>query len=445
MPLLSTRSTRSLLAQSVFENSVLGGTGHWPVPAGDSPDGTATRLRVRKDAAVLDLVSVHPVGESPTGAGESSAPPIFRALSRCVLAVLLAVSITGSATAGVRVRDLVMVAGARDNQLVGYGLVAGLAGDGDKDPVYTKQTVANMLLDYGINVPPTTLSSKNVAVVMVTADIPAFIKPGARLDVHVASMGDAKSLQGGVLLQTPLLGANKRVYAVAQGPIAVGGFTAGTGGGGGATVTKNHPTTGQIIGGALVEREIPATMVRDNAIELLLREPSFTTAARMAAAINEKFTNAARSVDSTSVLVHLPDGVESMPVDFIARLEGIEVTPDTPARIIINERTGTIVVTARVKISNCAVSHGNVTINVASTLDVNQPGPMANVGKTAITPRTNTDVTEPKSRLVALPEMPSVEKVASALNTLGVTPRDVMAIFQAMKQAGALQAELLIR
>src|SRR5690606_28753823 len=180
-------------------------------------------------------------------------------------------------------RDLVMVAGARDNQLVGYGLVVGLAGDGDKDPVYTKQTIANMLQRYGINVPPSTLSSKNVAVVMVTADINAFMKSGGRIDVQVASMGDAKSLQGGVLLQTPLLGADNKVYAVAQGPISVGGFTAGTGGGGGASVTKNHPTVAQIIGGAIVEREIPTAIVRDQTVELLLREPGFTSASRMAA------------------------------------------------------------------------------------------------------------------------------------------------------------------
>lgn len=342
-------------------------------------------------------------------------------------------------------RDLVMVAGARDNQLVGYGLVAGLAGDGDKDPVYTKQTVANMLQRYGINVPAATLSSKNIAVVMVTADIPAFIKPGERIDVQVASMGDAKSLQGGVLLQTPLFGADNKVYAVAQGPISVGGFSSGQGGAGGATVTKNHPTVAQIVGGALVEREIPTTIVRDSVIELLLREPSFTSAARLAAAVNTVFTNSAHAVDSTSVQVRMPAGAEGFPVDFIARLESLEVTPDTPARIIINERTGTIVATSRIRISSCAVSHGNITINVASTLDVSQPAPFSERGRTVVTPSTTTDVTEGNSSLVALPDMPTVEKVASALNTLGVTPRDMMAIFQAMKQAGALQAELVIR
>jgi flagellar P-ring protein precursor FlgI len=346
--------------------------------------------------------------------------------------------------AGVRVGDLVMVAGARDNQLVGYGLVAGLAGDGDKDPIYTQQTIANMLRRYGINVPVTTLSAKNVAVVMVTADIPAFMKNGVRIDVQVASMGDAKSLQGGVLLQTPLFGADNKVYAVAQGPISVGGFTAGAGGGGGATVTKNHPTVAQIIGGALVEQEIPTTIVHDRTVELLLREPDFTSAALMAEAINEVFTNSAHAVDSTSVQVHMPAGVESEPVGFIARLENIEVTPNIPARIILNERTGTIVATASIHISSCAVSQGSIILNVASTLNVSQPNALADKGQTVVTPSTTTEVTEAKSSMVTLPELPTVEKVAAALNALGATPRDMMAIFQTMKQAGALQAELVI-
>jgi flagellar P-ring protein precursor FlgI len=280
---------------------------------------------------------------------------------------------------------------------------------------------------------------------MVTADIPAFIKPGARIDVTVASMGDAKSLQGGVLLQTPLLGADNKVYAVAQGPMSIGGFSAGEGGAGGATVTKNHPTTGQIVNGALVEREIPTSVVHDKTVELLLREPGFTSAALLSAAINAVFTNSARAADSTSVQVHMPEGAAAAPVDFIARLENIEVASDTPARIIINERTGTIVATSRIHISSCAVAYGNITINVASTLDVSQPNPFSSTGTTAVTPRTSTEVTETKASFITLPELPTVEKVAQALNSLGATPRDMMAIFMAMKQAGALQAELIIR
>ncbi|NGO39391.1 flagellar basal body P-ring protein FlgI [Limisphaera ngatamarikiensis] len=395
-----------------------------------------------------------PISHSPAGNLPLSRPGLRWARKRwtrwCTATLLgLLLFFSGpltvtSGAAGVRVRDLAMIAGARDNQLVGFGLVVGLAGDGDKDPVYTKQTIANMLQRYGINVPPTTLSAKNVAVVMVTADIPPFAKPGTRIDVQVASMGDAKSLQGGVLLQTPLLGADNRVYAVAQGPVAVGGFTGGQGGAGGATVTKNHPTVGTIIGGALVEREIPAEIVRDNAVELLLREPDFTTASRIAAAINNLFTNRAEAVDATTVRVTIPESWRDRPVDFIARLEAVEVQPEVPARIIINERTGTIVATSRIRISPCAISHGNITINVASTLNVSQPNPLG-AGTTVVTPSTTTEVTENKAGLVPLPELPTVEQVASALNSLGVTPRDMMAIFQALKQAGALQAELVIR
>src|SRR5438093_5729073 len=276
----------------------------------------------------------------------------MRRRSLLLLLALLVSPGTGFGT-GTRVKDLVMVSGARDNQLVGFGLVAGLVGDGDKNPIYTVQSVANMLQRFGITVPATTLQAKNVAAVMVTADIPAFLKPGVRLDVHVSSMGDAKTLQGGVLLQTPLLGDDGKVYAVAQGPLSIGGFGAGTGGGGGASVQKNHPTVAQISGGALVENEIPATVVHENFLELLLREPDFTSAARLASAINEKFTNSSIAIDATTVRVHVPPGFEALPVDFIARLEDIEVTPDTPARIVINDRTGTIVANARIKISNC--------------------------------------------------------------------------------------------
>jgi flagellar P-ring protein precursor FlgI len=368
----------------------------------------------------------------------------LRILRTAALAVALSAPLSGFAT-GVRVKDLAMVAGARDNQLVGYGLVVGLAEDGDKNPVYTIQTVANALQRFGINVPAATLASKNVAAVMVTADIPAFLKSGSRIDITVSSMGDAKSLQGGVLLQTPLLGIDGEIYAFAQGPLSVGGFSSGPGGAGGATVQKNHPTVAQIVNGALVEREIPVTLVHDHSLDLLLRQPDFTSAARLSAAINQAFPDLSQAIDSTTIRVHIPDGHEKNPVDFIARLEAIEVTPDTPARIIINERTGTIVATSRIKISRCAVSHGNLTIAIASTVDVSQPPPLSQGGKTVAKPRTDTTVTEDKAGLVPIPELPTLEKVASTLNSLGVSPRDMMAIFQAMKQAGALQAELVIR
>jgi flagellar P-ring protein FlgI len=367
--------------------------------------------------------------------------------SSVLFAVLVFLAFSFPAIADdVRVGDVVTIGGARDNQLNGFGLVVGLAGDGDKDPVYTQQTIANMLERYGLNVQAlvTQISSKNVAVVIVTADIPPFAKPGSRIDVLVSSMGDAKSLQGGTLLQTPLLGADNKVYAVAQGPVSVGGFTAGTGGSGGSSVTKNIPTVGQIVGGAIVEKEIPMSIVCNNTVELLLRDPNFISAAIMADAINSVFTNSARALDSTSVQVRMPEGTQDNLVDFIARLEDIEMTPDVPARIIINERTGTIVATANVHISSCAVACGNITINIASAPVISQPGAFANVGRTVKTQQTTTSVNESKESLVPFPEMPTVQEVAMALNSLGVTPRDMMSIFQAMKQAGALQADLII-
>lgn len=370
---------------------------------------------------------------------------MFPRVANLLAVIALLLSGPSGFAVGARVKDLATVAGARDNQLVGYGLVVGLAGDGDKNPVYTLQTLANVLQRYGLTVPALSISAKNVAVVMVTADIPAFKKPGSRIDVTVSSIGDAKTLQGGILVQTPMIGADGKVYAVAQGALSIGGLSAGSDGGGGATVQKNHPTVGQIMDGALVEREIPVEVVSDHHLELMLREPDFTSAANMAAAINEKFPNSSEALDSTTVRVQMPDALEGTTVDFISQIEAVEMTADTPARIIINERTGTIVATSHVRISSCAVSQGNITVSIASTLDVSQPNPFSQTGTTQVTPRTDTSVKEEKAAFVALPEMPTVEKVASALNALGVTPRDMMSMFQAMKQAGALQADLIIR
>lgn len=336
-----------------------------------------------------------------------------------------------------------MIAGARENQLSGLGLVVGIAGDGDKNPIYTVQSVANLLKSHGITVPAQALVSKNVAVVMVTADVPAFKKPGSRIDVTVSSMGDAKTLQGGILLQTPLTGGTDgQVYVVAQGPLSIGGISAGNET---SSVQKNHPTVGQIASGGIVEKEIPAEIVQNNMVEVLLREPDFTSAARAADAINLKFTNSAVAIDSTTVRVQVPAKYTGSEISFLARLEAVEVESDIPARIIINERTGTIVATTRVRISACAVSQGSITITIANTSDVSQPNALSQGGQTAVTPRTDAKVQEDKGSLVPLPEMPTVEKVAQSLNALGVTPRDMMSIFMAMKQAGALQADLVLR
>jgi flagellar P-ring protein FlgI len=343
-----------------------------------------------------------------------------------------------------RLKDLTLVEGGRDNQLVGYGLVVGLAGDGDSNAVSTLRSVANVLQRYGLTVNATDLKAKNVAAVMITAEIGAFLKPGARIDVNVASMGDAKSLQGGVLLQTPLVGADGRVYAVAQGPVAIGGFLGGAGGAGGATVQKNHPTVGNISSGAIVEREIPATFVRDNIVRLLLHNPDFTSASRMADAINAKWPAVANALDAATIAVTLPPGYRGRDVAFVADLGQVEASPDTLARIVINERTGTIVATSTVRLSQVAIAHGSLTITVTNNIGVSQPNAFNNSGKTTAVQSTQTDVNESKGGFTIINDPPSIDRLAAALNALGVSTREMMAIFQTLKRSGALQAELVI-
>lgn len=342
-----------------------------------------------------------------------------------------------------RVKDLALVEGGRDNQLVGYGIVVGLAGDGDSNAAATLRSVANVLQRYGITVSQNDIKAKNVAAVMLTAEIGAFLKPGARIDVNVASMGDAKTLQGGVLLQTPLLGADGRAYAVAQGPVAIGGFLGGAGGAGGATVQKNHPTVGNISSGAIVEREIPAVFVRDNVLRLLLHNPDFTSASRMADAINAQWPGIANPQDAATIAVSLPDAYRGRDVAFIADLGQIEASPDTLARIVINERTGTIVATSSVRLSQVAIAHGSLTISVTNQQGVSQPNAFS-PGQTTPVQSTQTTVNETKGSFTILHDHPTIERLAAALNALGVSTRDMMAIFQSLKRSGALQAELVI-
>jgi len=361
---------------------------------------------------------------------------------RFIFFTLLALVIAPALSAS-RIKDLTLIEGGRDNQLVGYGLVVGLAGDGDSNAATTLRTVANVLQRYGLTINPTDIKAKNVAAVMITADIGAFLKTGTRIDVNVASMGDAKSLQGGVLLQSPLLGADGRIYAVAQGPIAIGGFLGGAGGPGGATVQKNHPTVGAISNGAIVEREIPAVFVHDNTLRLLLHNPDFTSVARMTDAINATWPTAASAIDASTIRVKLPADFKGRDVEFISKLGDVESVPDTIARIVINERTGTIVATATVRLSHVAIAHGSLTITVTSNLNVSQPGPLSK-GQTTVTPSTNTSVNEVKGGFTVLNEPPTIERLAAALNALGVSTRDMMATFQTLKRSGALQAELII-
>ncbi len=364
-------------------------------------------------------------------------------IGRILLLATLSACLSASLRAA-RIKDLVQVEGSRDNQLVGYGLVVGLAGDGDSNAITTLRTIGNALQRYGLTLPADQIKSKNAAAVMITADIGAFLKPGGRIDVTVASLGDAKSLQGGILLQTPLMGADGRVYAVAQGAISVGGFLGGAGGPGGATVQKNHPTVGLISNGAIVEREIPASISRDGVFTLQLQSPDFTSAARMARAVNAYFPGAAAAVDSATVTVKLPPAYAGREVIFLSDLGEIAVNPDTPARIVINERTGTIIATTTVRISQVAISHGSLTITVTQNLAVSQPNSFNNSGQTVVAPTTQTGVIETKGRFVVFDEAPTVERLAAALNALGVSTREMMSIFQTLKRSGALQAELII-
>lgn len=360
------------------------------------------------------------------------------------LSLLLAVAALWPAGAAAsRLKDLTNIEGSRENQLVGYGLVVGLAGEGDSNAVATQRTVANILQRYGLTLASTDVKSKNAAVVMLTSEIGPFLKSGSRIDVTVASMGDAKTLQGGVLLQTPLLGADGRVYAVAQGAVAVGGFLGGAGGPGGATVQKNHPTVGAISNGAIVEREIAAPYLRGDALRLLLHNPDFTSVARMAEAVNARWAGAATAVDAATLNIRMPGEFRGRDIAFIAELGEIDAVPDTTARVVINERTGTIVATSTVRLSQVAISHGSLTITVTSNVGVSQPAPLSN-GQTTTIPSTQTSVNEGKGSFTVLPVAPSIERLAAALNALGVSTRDMMAIFQTLKRSGALQAELVI-
>ncbi|MDI1247719.1 MAG: flagellar basal body P-ring protein FlgI [Lacunisphaera sp.] len=365
-------------------------------------------------------------------------------MTRMLHLLALALLATAGLAHAARVKDLTLVEGGRDNQLVGYGLVVGLAGEGDSNAASTLRAVANTLQRHGLSVSPQDIKSKNVAAVMLTADIAAFLKPGARIDVTVASLGDAKTLQGGVLLQAPLLGGDGRVYAVAQGPIAIGGFLGGSGGAGGATVQKNHPTVGLISNGAIIEREVPAQFVNDGMLRLLLHNPDFASAARMADAINLRWPGLALATDAATIAVHVPEAYRGHDVSFLSDLGTVECTPDTLARIVINERTGTIVATSTVRISHVAIAHGSLTITVTSNIGVSQPNAFNNSGTTQVTPSTQTAVSETKGSFTVLEEPPTIERLAAALNALGVSARDMMAILQSLKRAGALQAELII-
>lgn len=363
---------------------------------------------------------------------------LFKIIIYCSMILL-----TASGAQAVRIKDIASFEGVRDNQLMGYGLVVGLNGSGDSDQTRIQtQSVVNMLERMGISTTINDIKVKNVAAVMVTATLPPFSKQGNRLDVLVSSLGDAKSIAGGTLIMTPLKGADSQVYAVAQGSVLTNSFAFG---GQGATAQKNHPTAGRVPNGALVERELPNNLTGKSILRLNLNVSDFTTASRIAAVINDKFQSAvAVCKDPGSVALTIPEAYSSRTVEFVAAMETLEVKPDVQAKVVLNERTGTIVMGESVRISTVAVTHGSLSLVIKETPQVSQPAPLSKTGETKVVPRTDLKVEEENRRLMVMQEGVSIGDVVRALNLLGVTPRDLISILQAVKAAGALQADLLI-
>lgn len=341
-----------------------------------------------------------------------------------------------------RIKDITSVAGVRSNQLVGYGLVVGLDGTGDKSP-FTNQTFNNMMSEFGISIPPgTDPKLKNVAAVSLTASLPPFSKPGQRVDVTVSSIGNAKSLRGGTLLFAPLKGADGQVYAVAQGNLVVGGF--GADGADGSSITVNVPSVGRIPNGASVERPVPNAFARGDSLILNLNSPDFTTAKRLAQSINELLgPSTAYAVDATSVRVSAPRDPNQR-VSYLSMIENLTVTPgEATAKVIINSRTGTIVIGKHVRIDPVAVTHGSLTVTIKEKLEVNQPNALAD-GETAVVPQTELNIDEENNKMFVFAPGVSLDEIVKAVNEVGAAPGDLMAILEALKQAGALNAELIV-
>lgn len=360
-----------------------------------------------------------------------------------ILGLVLALEALPLASAATRLKELVALGGVRDNQLIGYGLVVGLAQTGDRQQtLFSAQSLTNLLERMGLTVNPTAITVKNTAAVMVTATLPPFAQPGSRIDATAAAMGDAQNLQGGILLLTALRGADGQIYAVAQGPVVTGGFVAGRGGGNSQTV--NHPTVGRVPAGAIVEVPAPS-VVPVTRVQLQLHDADFTTSARIADAVNKRFTSTgtplAKAENSALVTVTIPPDYAGRSTEFISALEMLPVDADRPARVVVNERTGTIVMGGDVHISPVAIMHGNLTLQIQTNYAVSQPGPFSQ-GKTEVVPQVSVGAKEEKSRNVVLKEGATIEELVRALAAIGSTPRDIIAILQNLRAAGALEAEL---
>jgi flagellar P-ring protein precursor FlgI len=342
-----------------------------------------------------------------------------------------------------RLKDITQVEGIRDNQLIGYGLVVGLAGTGDKQQtIFSVQTLSNMLQRMGVNVQSqlSTIQVRNIAAVFVTATLPPFARPSLKIDVTVSSIGDAKSLAGGMLLLTPLNAADGKIYAAAQGPLVIGGYSAGT-----ATNTKvvNHPTVGRIPEGALVERDSSLDLTQISSVSFLLRDPDFRTAQEASVAINQEMgMNLAHAVDSRRIQIadFHASGLD-LPT-LLSRIEEVNVHTKPAAKVVVNERTGTVVMGGNVTISACAILHGNLSIQVSTQLQVSQPAPFSKTGETKVVPQVTVDAKESPVQAVQLKEGATVEELVRGLQTMGASARDVVAILQAINAAGALNADL---
>jgi len=368
-------------------------------------------------------------------------------ISICLVLVAAAV-VPADVMPGVRIKDIAHVNGVRSNQLVGYGLIVGLDNSGDsQQALFTIESVANMLQDFGIKADPTKMRVRNVAAVMITADLPAFGKPGDTMDVTVSSMGDAKTLQGGTLLQSPLKAANGEVYAVAQGAISVGGFSAG---GGGTSVVKNHTTVGRIPRGAIIEKATQTAMTVGDNLTFSLDDQDFTTSVRIAKAINDKFGDGtASATDAGAVTVKVRSDQSNQIVSLISTIGDLTIQPDSTAKIVVDERTGTVAIGASVQISPIAISHGNLSVEISTDYLVSQPPPAPARGTVAMAPATvvpqkAVNAVEQQASLVTLKGGSTIEGLVQALNALKVTPRDIIAILQTIKQAGALHGEIQV-
>lgn len=370
--------------------------------------------------------------------------PAFPTMVRSLAALLALGAVLASepVQALSRIKDLASVEGVRSNQILGYGIVVGLNGTGDtlNNAPFTKQSLQAMLERLGVNTRGANMRTANVAAVMVTANLPPFATQGTRLDVTVSALGDAKSLQGGTLLATPLLGADGEVYAVSQGPVAIAGFSAE---GEASKITRGVPTVGRIANGGLVEREIDFALNKLKTLRLSLRNPDFTTARRMAAAINDFLGGeAAEPTDPSTVVLQIPPRFQGNMIRMLTDIEQLKIEPDQLARIVIDERSGIIVMGKEVRVSTVAVAQGNLTVTISEQPQVSQPNPLAE-GQTVVTPRTNVKVdTQGGNKLAVVRDTVTLAELVDGLNALGIGPRDLISILQAIKSAGALQAEI---